>query len=57
MEKRQGQERQDDEGSDGEGEGAAGFAGLLDYGRVTHFTNDRNKGSKQVGKPNLHGRL
>ena len=59
MEERQGRERQDDEGAAGDDDsvGVARFAGLPDYGRVTHFTKDRNKGMKQVGKPNLHGRL
>jgi len=59
MEKRQGQEREDEEGNAGndDSDGVAGFAGLSDYGCVTHFTKDRNKGIKDARKPNLHGRL
>ncbi len=57
MEERQGEERKDDEGRDGDGAGDVRFAGLPDYGCVTHFTKDRNKGTKDAGKPNLHGRL
>jgi hypothetical protein len=57
MEKRQGEEREDDEGNAGNDDsvGTARFSGLPDYGRVTHFTKDRNKGIRRVGKPNLHG--
>jgi hypothetical protein len=57
MDQGQCQERKDDKGTAGDNdrEGTARFAGLPDYGRVTHFTKDRNKGICRAGKPNLHG--